>query len=301
MNETPREETRPEMIGGVRDTLKYWVTEREEIRKRRLAGMPRPWTEDAILDKYRFCCVRREDDRVTRWVNDNVRVPYADHPNLWLMLCICRQINWPDTLAELIDRDAWPSVVDGFSPAFMGVVLNERKRRGDKVYTGAYVVSAPAAPRSSKQTYIAERVIGSLWKRSQRPDDWRQAGTMQSVHAWLMDSPGWGNFMAYQAVVDMRFCPNLLGDATDRATWAAAGPGTIRGLNRLHGRRVTAEVSQYTALDEIREIYRWLPEETGVDMDLSDVPNVMCETDKYLRAKNGEGKPRTLYVPGRGA
>jgi hypothetical protein len=41
--------------------------------------------------------------------------------------------------------------------------------------------------------------------------------------------------------------------------------------------------------------------ETGVaDGFFSDVPNILCETDKYLRVKNGEGKPRALYVPGRG-
>ena len=45
--------------------------------------------------------------------------------------------------------------------------------------------------------------------------------------------------MAYQAVVDMRFTA-LLADAPDVATWAAAGPGTMRGLNRLHGRPVDA-------------------------------------------------------------
>lgn len=32
-----------------------------------------------------------------------------------------------------------------------------------------------------------------------------------------------------------------------------------------------------------------------------EVPNILCETDKYLRVLNGEGKPRALYVPGRGS
>jgi hypothetical protein len=51
----------------------------------------------------------------------------------------------------------------------------------------------------------------------------------------------------------------------------------------------------------MRAIYRVVQGETGVDMDFSDVPNILCETDKYLRVKNGEGKPRALYVAGRGA
>ena len=36
-------------------------------------------------------------------------------------------------------------------------------------------------------------------------------------------------------------------------------------------------------------------------MDFSDVPNILCETDKYQRVALGEGKPRALYVVGRGS
>lgn len=73
----------------------------------------------------------------------NIRERFAGHLHLWLMLCIARQINWPDTLAELIAAGAWP-VDDGFDPAAMTAGLNRRKARGEKVYTGAYMISAPA-------------------------------------------------------------------------------------------------------------------------------------------------------------
>jgi hypothetical protein len=122
---------------------------------------------------------------------------------------------------------------------------------------------------------------------------------------WLRDhetdvrSNGWGQFMAYQAVVDMRFTP-LLDCAGDVESWAAAGPGTIRGLNRLHGRGIEQRLTQDQALSEMRAIYKIVETETGVLMDFSDVPNILCETDKYLRVKLGEGKPRALYVAGRG-
>lgn len=294
------------------DPLFSWVKARETIRIRKDAGDPQPWTDDPILATYRFCNVRREDDRVTVWVRETIRRGYAGHSYLWLMLCIARQINWPDTLTELIARGAWPREATDFrpfDPAFVAAVLNERKARGDKVYTGAYMISAPAEKGADKQSYIAVTVIGDLWRRRDTfhhlwigrvdgfgPD---RVPTMQRVHDWLMRSKGWGAFMAYQAVVDMRFTA-LLDQAEDRASWAAAGPGTIRGLNRLHGRPVDASLSQERALSEMRAIYKVVEQETGVAMDFSDVPNILCETDKYLRVKNGEGKPRALYVAGRG-
>lgn len=280
--------------------LWYWVRERESIRIRKDSGTPQPWTSDEILAAYRFCNVRREDDRVTVWIRQHIREPYADHPYLWLMLCIARQINWPDTLAELIANGAaWPNDY-AFAPSLITDALNARQARGEKIYTGAYMISAPPTKGADKQAYIAETVIGDLWRRRAEFAHSIGAQTLQKMHARIMHSNGWGAFMSYQAVVDMRFTA-ILSSAPDVGTWAAAGPGTIRGLNRLHGRPVKAALSQEQALGEMRAIYRWAQEETGVAMDFSDVPNILCETDKYLRAKNGEGKPRALYVPGRGA
>ena len=47
------------------DRLVYYINERESIRKLREAGYPKPWTQDKILQTYRFCNVNREDDTVT--------------------------------------------------------------------------------------------------------------------------------------------------------------------------------------------------------------------------------------------
>jgi hypothetical protein len=144
-------------------------------------------------------------------------------------------------------------------------------------------------------------VIGALWNRRDIfASLFAGKPTLQVVHDRIMRSDGWGPFMAYQAVVDMRFT-DLLSGAEDISTWAAAGPGTLRGLNRLHGRPTDAALSQVKALSAMRDIYRIAFIETGVGMDFSDVPNILCETDKYLRVKLGQGKPRALYVAGRGS
>lgn len=277
-----------------------WVSEREKIRIRKERDRGPPWTDDPILATYRFCNVRREDDRGTAWIRKYIREPYAHHPLLWLMLCIARQINWPDTLAELIARDVWPGT-RSFHPSMIADVLNDRKERGEKVYTGAYMIAAPSKKGADKQEYIANTVIGSQWRNRLAFGVWFSKGaTLQGTHELLSRQLGWGPFMSYQAVVDMRFT-RLLERARDVSTWAAAGPGTIRGLNRLHGRSVDASLSQEQALSEMRVIYRQVWDHTHVMMDFSDVPNILCETDKYLRVKLGEGKPRALYVIGRGS
>lgn len=279
----------------------YWMQERERIRVLKESGAAPPYTEDAILGTYRFCNVRREDDRGTVWIRENIREPFANEPYLWWMLCVARQINWPDTLAELMKYpETWPTC-SAFTLVRMANLLNERKARGDKVYTGAYMISAPQKKGADKQWYIIGEVCGALWNIRDEITDYLESGTaeLQGMHKIITRFNGWGPFMAYQAVVDMRFT-SLLDKASDIATWAAAGPGTIRGLNRIHGRPVDYALKQDQALREMRKIYAVAEAETGVALDFSDVPNVLCETDKFLRVLNGEGKPRALYVPGRG-
>lgn len=91
-------------------TFLDFVAERERIRLKKEAGLPRPWTDDPILRDYKFCCVRREDDRVTKGIAAAYRDPYKDDPELWFALLVARRaVNWPDTLAELGYPVPWNS------------------------------------------------------------------------------------------------------------------------------------------------------------------------------------------------
>lgn len=291
-----------------------------------------PLTLDPVMSQYRFCNVFRELDRVTVWIRENIRERYADHPNLWLMLAIARYINWPETLQWLMNRgqtkcdfNAWPNTQGygqpdflphfAFSPEALGNALDHWSSLGKKVYTGAYMIRAESNPKAewyswTKQQYVARIVIGRLWEdretweRHLSGSNHAEGVTLQSVWERFQQPRyiGWGPFMAYQVVVDMRHT-RFLRDAPDINTWAALGPGSRRGLNRLAGRPVDFALTQARGLEEMRLIWEeqdarrapWVP-----PIDLSDIQNALCETDKYLRVQLGEGKPRAQYVPGRG-
>ena len=78
--------------------LAYWIEERERIRELKEAGAPKPWSEDAIFQTTYFCNVRREDDKVTKWVRKNW--PCGGSVGL---VVLARMFNLPEHLEELLD------------------------------------------------------------------------------------------------------------------------------------------------------------------------------------------------------
>lgn len=284
-----------------------WMTERQSIYLRRKAGQKWPWSKDPIFQEYRFCNVFREQDTVTQWIDENIRTPYANHPNLWFMLAIARQINWPDTLSALMEAGEWPTEV--WDPRLAADVLTARKSWGEKVYTGAYMIQAESSPREpyydDKSMYITAVVLGNLWKaRKQFDTVCHEGASLQDVHWWLTKFRGWGPFMAYEVVTDLRHT-RYLDAAPDIMKWANAGPGAIRGLNRLWGEFVDkGSLADHQALDRMQWLLHLANHGTVLDSDIfpdafemRDIEHSLCEVDKYLRVKNGEGRPRAKYRP----
>lgn len=288
--------------------LLYWMSERQAIWERRAHGQPKPWTADRILQSYRFCNVFRELDTVTEWIRENIRIPYADHDHLWFMLAIARYVNHPDSLAELIaSPGAWPDS-DDFSPEKLGWVLDSRKSRGLQVYTGAYMIRAESDPKAewyhwSKQRYVAEIVLGRLWEdRHKLASAIDQSDSLEEVWRLLALKRryvGWGPFMTYEWVTDLRWT-RYLDDPRDKMTWANAGPGALRGLRRLQhpDGKLEADWSPKQAIPDMIKLLalarRKLSPEFG-NLELRDIEHSLCETDKYLRVYHGEGKPRSTY------
>lgn len=279
---------------------------RHDIYLARKAGKPGPWTTDPVLRDGRFCNIFRELDTVTIWIDQNIRKPYAGHEHLWLMLALARYINWPDTLATLIEAPgAWPSHED-FAPENVTEVLAAKASFGDKVYTGAYMIRAESDTAKewyswSKHRYIAEIVIGRLWEDRaafvEVLEGKRQASLEQ---VWkLFQEPryiGWGPFMAYEVVTDLRHT-RYLRNAQDIWTWANAGPGAIRGLNRLYGRDLAAKPRPEQTNAEMLQLMRELnvydepgfnatfgePRDVNPRFEMRDIEHSLCEFAKWER------------------
>lgn len=270
------------------EELVAFIIKRHNIYLARRAGKPKPWTDDPILQRYRFCNVYRELDTVTQWIANNWREPYAGHPHLWFNMVIARLLNWPETLEELGYTEKW-------NPASFSDLLNDRASHRGKVFSGAYIVSTNGV-NMGKPEYLAEHVLTPLWNA--RSGISPQLGeTLAQWHAGLMRFNGMGSFLTAQVVADMKYVEPLKG-AEDWFTFAASGPGSRRGLNRVTGRPVDApwkETAWHATLGHLQaDVNKRLPK-SWEKLHAQDLQNCLCEFDKYERTRLGEGRPRSTY------
>lgn len=272
------------------DKLMYWITERHSIYERRKKGLPKPWTEDKILQTYKFTNVYRELDTVTIWIRENWRKPHSDDKDVWFAMVVARLVNWPETLGEVGYPVPW--LEKRFSN-----ILATRKGKGRKVFTGAYMVRADANLAGSKASYLAERVFTPMWEnRSElRPKD---NDTLASFYQRLSQCRDMGSFMAGQVVVDTKFTVRL-NRAKDWWSWAVSGPGSRRGLNRVFGRDKNERWIEHewkNMLDQLGNEVVPAVKKLGMPrLSASDLQNCLCEWDKFERVRLGEGRPRSLY------
>lgn len=265
----------------VLDNLAHWIKEREQVRIAKESGKPKPWTKDPILQNFKFCNVHREDDYVTRWFALNWRGPkYWDEPNFIASIMLGRTINWPNTLEVLGFPHVW-------EPHKVIATLDKIAAAGNKVWTGAYMITAgPTGVRKSVW------VVGNAEHYFKNPPKLDPTSIQKSweliVHS---NYPCVGPFMAGQIIADLKQTPHLA-QAEDWWDWAALGPGSNRGLNRLHDRPLNTHLPQKVGVQEMRAVRAELELD---DICLQDVQNCLCEIDKYERVRLGQGRPRAGY------
>lgn len=266
----------------------HWITEREKCREGYEKGLPKPWSSDPILQAYRFCNVRREDDKVTKWIKNNWRDPYDGNPNMVLAMVMARTVNWPATLDEIKFPDFSPSYFRDWKEA-VREIMKKRRTDGEKVWTGAYLVSTNGH-RMDKIDYILDRVWTPIYEQFSDPENrW-----LENYHKALMQFDGMGSFMAAQVVCDLKYT-SVLSQAPDWDTWSAIGPGSKRGLNRFYGRKLEGNISASLYKIEIASLQAAVQQYCNMALHAQDIQNCLCEFDKYVRVKNDEGKPRSGY------
>ncbi len=264
------------------------------------------WTNDRILQQYRFCNVFREDDKVTEWIRERItKVSYGDRllPGIYT----ARWFNRIETLELMLPPENCPTpywahnLLYEFFPDVMRVRLSHLK----PLVTGAYMVKTPTGMNKLNGIiWCMERSMHRLTRLQKALAKGRGTFTLEATTQELTSLPFLGPFMAYEIVTDLRHT-HLLDKAPDIRTWANPGPGAARGLGRIyhndpkhfnrHGKKDQEALQDGMQLllacsqNECHWPTRW------PIWEMREVEHTLCEFDKYERVRLGEGTPKQKY------
>jgi hypothetical protein len=268
----------------------YWrfASRRQAAFEHRLSGAAWPWTDDPILQTYKFCNVFRAADRVSQYMISDVA--YGPDPgeaaDLAFQIVAFRTFSnittWNGVRLEL---GRAPRIADLASGAFEAA-LDRVKGRSGGLYTGAFILCANKAYGFDekhrnhvglfKHMFLQERIERRLFG----------ANSLEQVVQAIQSFPLMGPFMAYQTAVDLNYSELLQFSEND---YTQAGPGALRGLKKAF-----ESLGDYSPTDAIlwmvdrqkQELERLgLPFNGlfGRPLHAIDCQGLFCELDKYCR------------------
>ena len=225
----------------------YWTfaSRRQAAFERRLAGAPWPWTDDPILQTFKFCNVYRAADRVSQYMIS--RVAYgADAGNFadrTFQIVAFRTFSniatWDGLRSELGHA---PRVTDLASGAFERALGRIRIRNGG-LYTGAFILCANKAFGFDEKYRNHVGLFKRMFIEQDLDRSIAVANSMEQVVKALQGFPLMGPFMAYQTAIDLNY--SELVDFSEN-NYTQAGPGALRGLKKAF-----VDLGDYTPADAI--------------------------------------------------
>lgn len=263
-------------------TFWYFINERHKIWQKRNDGLPKPWTDDEILQNWRFCNVFRRLDKQSQYLINKVYSAGLPAELLVFNTFAFRAFNLDKTWDVIAPKGY---LVD-WEPEKVQDQLYKIVYEDNKPFTsGAYMLRG----REGMPKYVSIiMTLTTLWWE-QKLNLAKIAIETRSLEVTVEEILaaqlwGWGPFTAYQVALDLTYT-HILEHAVDLNTWCEFGPGAKRGIKLIWP---DAPASYYltAAKDLFESQYLWR-ESHVPHMTLQDIEFSLCELQKYMRIESG--------------
>ena len=282
------------------DMYWYFAYERQNIFYNKLNGKNMPYTNDKILQEYKFCNCYRVLDRVSQFLLKNViynGVEYSKE-DIIFRIVLFKIFNKEDTWNYLVE-ELKDIVLENFSFKSYDRLLIEYKNNGNKIYNDAYISCANKAfgYEMKHQNHLA--LLEKMFIKDKIQNEIINCKSMEEAFYVLKQYPLIGNFMAYQLITDINYS-EVVDFREDEFT--VAGPGAIRGIKKCF-----SNLEGKTYEDVIKYMYDIQENEfkrlnldfkyiRGRKLQYIDLQNLFCELDKYLRVKRPDLKSNRIKI-----
>lgn len=268
----------------------YWqfAAERHKAFEARIAGKPGPWSNDPIIQTFKFCNVYRAADRVSQYLIRDVAYKTDDskpEDRIFQILAFrtFSKIETWTRLEAILGRS--PRIDDLIDGSFEAALTRIKIDQGG-LYTGAFILCATDAfGRQQKHLNHVElfRHMFITHELGQRALDTR---SLEELYRLLHSFPLMGDFMSYQTAIDLNYSDMF---EFSESEFTQPGPGAVRGLKKVFldlGSYSPSEAIMWMVDHQQHEFERlglpfgglW-----GRPIQAIDAQNLFCETDKYCR------------------
>lgn len=282
------------------DLYWYFACERQNIFWKKLKGEEAPWTNDKILQTYKFCNSYRVNDRVSQYLLKNVIYngkKYEDKDMLFRII-LFKLFN-KETTWELLLNSLGEITLETFNFEEYSNILENAIQKGIKIYNDAYISCATKAFGYDRKHNNHLALLDKMFNIDKIYLKIKDAKTMEEGFNILRSYPLIGNFMAYQLVTDINYS-NIVNWQENEFT--IVGPGSLRGIKKCFidkEKMSNEDIIRYMYENQDKEFKR-----LGLDfkrlgnrpLQLIDCQNIFCELDKYCREATPELKSNRVKI-----
>jgi len=255
---------------------------------KRAAGIPGPWTDDPILQRYKFCNVFRAADRVSQYMIRNVcyhNEKCSPEDRLFQIVAFrtFSKIETWQSVRGFLGR--YPTLNDLASGAFTEA-LEHAKQQNGSIYTGAFILCATDAYGKRLKHLNHIELFRHMFLLDKLGEKILSAKSLREVYSLLHEYPLMGDFMSYQTAIDLNYS-DLINFSENEFT--QPGPGALRGIKKVFedlGDYTPSEVIMWMVENQKQEFKKLnLPFDGlwGRPLQAIDCQGLFCETDKYCR------------------
>ncbi|MCA4896322.1 MAG: hypothetical protein ING84_15085 [Cytophagales bacterium] len=266
----------------------YWrfAAERQNVFFKRLNGEVHPWSEDSILNLYKFTNVYRAADRVSQYLIKNVIYKGDQSPNEIFFRTILFKIFNRISTWEFLEDELEDISFKNYSFKKYDKLLTELMCNQIPIYSAAYIMASGRSTFGFERKHQNHLKLIEKMVKEKVTHRLQYCDSMESAYKLFLSYPTIGEFLAYQYVTDINYSP-LTGFS--EMEFVKAGPGAKDGIAKCF-----VDFGDYSFEDIIKMMTDNQEsefEKLGLDfntlwgrkLQLIDCQNIFCEVGKYSR------------------
>lgn len=266
----------------------YWefISKRQDIFFKRFDNVEYPWSDDYILNNYKFTNVYRATDRVSQYLIKNVIYNGNQAPEeLFFRIILFKTFNRISTW-EFLEQELGEITLKDYSFDIYNKLLSEVLKNKKPIYSAAYIMASGRTVFGKERKHQNHLLLIEKMVNDNLPYILQSCKTMKEAYELLLSYPTIGEFLAYQYAIDLNYS-NLT--SFSEMEFVKAGPGAKDGITKCFtsmGDYTYEDIIKMMADNQEVEFERlgiMFQNLWGRELQLIDCQNVFCEVDKYAR------------------